>query len=101
MTVETFEDQDDAFRSWRTKHPTGFVVNVDRGVSDLKGTRIHRADCFTLDLGSGGGQHQTESYIKLCSTHGPELDEWAQHALGSGLRQLRCKHCNPSSLGLT
>ncbi len=101
MAVMEFVDEDEPFRTLLAKHPTGFVVNVDRGRSDQEGTRIHRADCPTLALGSGGGERQTESYIKVCSTHGRELDDWAKESIGCGLRALRCKHCSPSNLGLT
>lgn len=101
MEIVKFEDEDEPFRKWRVKYPTGFVVNVDRGMSDRDGTRIHRADCQSLAPGSGGGEKQTESYIKVCSTHGRELDDWAIRQLGRGLRELRCKLCNPSSLGLS
>lgn len=101
MAIVRFEDQDEPFREWRFKPPTSFVVNVDRGMSDRDGTRIHRADCHSPAPGSGGGEKQTESYIKVCSTHGRELDDWAIEELGCGLKELRRKLCNPSSLGLS
>src|SRR5471032_461976 len=98
MAVVEFVDEDELFRAWLAKHLTGFVVNVDRGRSDQKCTRIHRAACPTLALGTGCGERQTESYIKVCSTHGRELDDWAKESIGGGLRELRCKHCSPSNL---
>jgi hypothetical protein len=101
MAAEKFQDDDAGFRDWVARHGTGYVVNVERGLADQAGTRIHRASCFTLQPGSGGGDLQTESYIKICSWNPRELDQWAQAQLGAGLRKLRCRHCNPSELGLT
>ncbi len=64
-------------------------------------TRLHRAGCFTLEPGFGGGTRQTADYIKVCSPEPKELNEWAVANLGFGLRDLRCQHCEPTSLGIT
>ena len=54
-----------------------------------------------LEPGFGGGDRQTVDYIKVCSPDPKELNEWAVANLGYGLRNLRCQHCEPTSLGLT
>jgi len=37
----------------------------------------------------------------VCSPDPKELNEWARGNLEFGLRNLRCQHCDPSSLDLT
>jgi len=101
VAIELFRDDEAGFREWMTRHSSGYVVNADRALSDREATRLHRASCFTLEPGSGGGELQTETYVKVRSWNPRELDEWAQGNLGFGLRNLRCRHCNPSELGLT
>ena len=101
MAAEVFRDDETGFREWMARHSGGYVVNVDRALSDQDGTRLHRASCYTLEPGSGGGDLQTETYIKVCSWNPRDLDEWARANMGGGLRNLRCHHCDPSELGLT
>ncbi len=95
-----FQDDDPGYREWIAAHPSGYVVNTQRGLGGRDGTRIHKASCFTLGPGSGGGVLQT-AYVKICSRSPAELDHWARSGLGGGLRALRCQHCTPSELGLT
>src|SRR5205085_1362138 len=101
VAVRKFSDDDDQFRAWLSERPRGYVLNTDSALSDRDSTRLHRASCFTLEPGFGGGGQQTADYIKVCSPEPKELDEWAVANLGYGLRSLRCQHCEPSSLGLT
>jgi hypothetical protein len=103
MSIRKFagEDELEPFRDWVTQKPKGYVLNTDSGLSDRGSTRLHRASCFTLEPGFGGGDRQTVAYIKVCSPDPKELNEWAVGNLGYGLRSLRCQHCEPSSLGLT
>ena len=103
MSIRKFagEDELEPFRDWVTQKPKGHVLNTDSGLSDRGSTRLHRAGCFTLEPGFGGGDRQTVAYIKVCSPDPKELNEWAVANLGYGLRSLRCQHCEPSSLGLT
>ena len=102
MAVRKFAGQDELgpFREWVKLKPKGYVVNTDSGLSDRASTRLHRASCFTLEPGCRGGERQTVDYIKVCSPEPKELDEWAVANLGYGLRNQRCQHCDPSSLGL-
>ena len=103
MPVRKFagEDDQESFREWVANKPRGYVLNTDSGLSDRASTRLHRADCFTLEPGFGGGVRQTADYIKVCSPEPKELNEWAIANFGYGLRNQRCQHCDPSSLGLT
>jgi hypothetical protein len=103
MSIRKFagEDGQEPFRGWVGLKPKGYVLNTDAGMSDRGSTRLHRASCFTLEPGFGGGERQTVDYIKVCSPDPKELNEWAVGNLGYGLRSLRCQHCEPSSLGLT
>ena len=77
------------------------MLNTDSGLSDRGSTRLHRASCFTLEPGFGGGDRQTVDYIKVCSPDPKELNEWAVGNLGYGLRSCRCHQCEPISLGLS
>jgi hypothetical protein len=103
MSVRKFagEADQEPFREWVTNRPRGYVLNTDSGLSDRASTRLHRANCFTLEPGFGGGTRQTADYIKVCSPDPKALNEWAVGNLGYGLRNLRCQRCDPTSLGLT
>ena len=103
MSIRKFagEDGQEPFLDWVSRKPKGYLLNTDAALSDRAITRLHRASCFTLEPGFGGGDHQTVAYIKVCSPEPKELNEWAVGNLGYGLRSLRCQHCEPSSLGLT
>ena len=103
MSVRKFagEDQLDSFREWVSQKPKGYVLNTDSGLSDRASTRLHRANCFTLEPGFGGSDRQTGAYIKVCSPDPKELNEWALGNLGYGLRSCRCHQCEPISLGLS
>ena len=57
----------DEFREWMTKRPRGYVLNTHRDYSDPENTRLHRATCFTLEPGFGGGADQTGEQFKVCS----------------------------------
>jgi hypothetical protein len=92
--------EEDEFREWMRRR-RGYVINTDSSYSDRDSTRIHRATCFTLEPGFGGGRRQTEAYVKICSADPKKLNEWARAHLGYGLRSQRCQHCEPTSLGLT
>jgi hypothetical protein len=101
VATERFSDDDAGFRAWITKRPRGYVLNTDNELSSRDFTRLHRASCFTLEPGFGGGSRQTADFIKVCSPNPNELNDWALANLGYGLRSLRCQHCEPTSLGLT
>jgi hypothetical protein len=103
LSIRKFAGQNarEPFLEWVGQKPKGYVLNTDAGLSDRATTRLHRASCFTLEPGFGGGARQTADYIKVCSPDPKELNEWAVGNLGYGLRTLRCQHCEPSSLGLT
>lgn len=101
MAIERFVDDDSGYRGWRDAHPAGYIVNVDRGVTDPAGMRLHKASCFTLRDGAGGGELQTADYIKVCAREPRQLDAWSRENVGVGLRAYCCRHCKPSTLGLT
>ncbi len=77
------------------------MLNTHRGLAERESTRLHRANCFTLEPGFAGGTQQTVDYIKVGSADPKELDQWAVANLSYGLRSLRCQHREPTSLGLT
>jgi hypothetical protein len=95
-----FDRDEDGFLEWLARG-RGYVINASRSRSDLEGTKLHRADCSTIQPGSGGGSLQTDAYFKVCSWDPKELDVWARDYHGPGLRAMRCQICNPSALGLT
>jgi hypothetical protein len=96
MAIVKFEDEDEPFREWRMKHPPGFVVNVDLGMSDRHGTRIHRADGQSLAPAPAGREADRELHQRVPDPR-PDIDDWAVGELGCGLKEPRCKLCNPSS----
>ena len=98
MAPLIFDNDEVGFQDWLAKS-RGYVINASRTTTDLEGVRLHRADCFTLRPGSGGGELQTQAYYKVCSWDPRELDRWAWTTYGQGLRDLRCQHCEPSDLG--
>ena len=69
MSVRKFagEEAQEPFLDWVSQKPQGYVLNTDSGLSDRTSTRLHRASCFTLEPGFGGGDRQTVDYIKVCS----------------------------------
>jgi hypothetical protein len=101
VAISKFAGEDEAFRAWIGRKPKGYVLNTHREYPDRENTRLHRASCYTLELGFGGGRAQTAEQIKVCSPDPKELNEWARANLELGLRGLRCQHCEPGSLGLT
>jgi hypothetical protein len=64
MAVRKFAGEDELgpFREWVSQKPKGYVLNTDSGLSDRGSTRLHRASCFTLEPGFGGGSRQTVGY---------------------------------------
>ncbi len=103
MSVRKFagEDGQEPFVEWVGQKPKDYVLDTDTGLSDRASTRLHRASCFALEPGFGGGDRQAVTYIKVCSTDPKQLNEWAVGNLGFGLRNFRGQHREPSSLGLT
>jgi hypothetical protein len=97
--VEFFRDDDPGYEAWLAANRGGYVVNVDELGST--GTRLHEANCRTLEKGAGGGSLRTSSYPKACSRNPAELDRWHRENYGTGLRALRCKTCDPSALTLS
>ena len=97
--VEIFRDDEAGYEAWLLANPRGYVVNIDEIRST--GTRLHKASCHTLARGAGGGQLRTSSYPKACSKSPSDLDAWHRTEHGEGLRELCCRTCEPSTLGLS
>ena len=94
MSIRKFagEDGQEPFLDWVSQKPKGYVLNTDAGLSDRGSTRLHRASCFTLEPGFGGGERQTVDYIKVCSPEPKELNEWA---VGEPRGQRRLREPSP------
>jgi hypothetical protein len=58
------EDCQERFREWVGLKTKGYVLNTDAGMLDRGSTRLHRASCFTLEPGFGGGERQTADTSK-------------------------------------
>jgi hypothetical protein len=63
--VRKFSSEDEPFREWINERPRGYVLNTHSGFSNRESTRLHRANCFTLEPGFAGGTRQTVDYIKV------------------------------------
>jgi hypothetical protein len=68
VTISKFAGEDAAFREWLGKKPKGYVLNTHGDYPDRDNTRLHRATCFTLEPGFGGGAAQTGAQIKVVLT---------------------------------
>ncbi|TMS54805.1 hypothetical protein [Mycobacterium sp. DBP42] len=97
-TVE-FRDDDDGYLRWLVEHPTGYVLNIQRGYSPAD-ARVHRANCSTIGGRSIPGKTLTESYVKHCADYLEDLTRWAITTVQQEIRP--CGTCRPTSaLGTT
>lgn len=78
--VNEFRDDDDGYMAWLAAHPVGYVINIARSHS-ASTARVHHAGCRTISGTNPRGGTWTGPYIKVCSEHRDELEQWAmKHA---------------------
>ncbi|MEH0819857.1 MULTISPECIES: hypothetical protein [unclassified Micromonospora] len=87
--MQRFKDDDEAYLSWVSSNPEGYVVNSSRSPSPSY-LILHRASCKWITELSTEGRSWTTDYIKICG-HLPELERWAHDDVGGRLQP--CAHC--------
>jgi hypothetical protein len=94
MTHEAtiFKNDDAGFRAWQTGHPQGFVLNRQKGKTDLY-LILHRARCRQIATRSGNPHACTGmKYIKVCAD---SIEPLEAHAVEQGGPLTKCRICNP------
>ena len=83
-----FRDDEDAFFEWLEEHPDGYFVNTERNPKPNY-LVLHKPECphFT----GTKWLHWTKDYVKVCSTHRSELEEWAINTVGGEVTL--CRSC--------
>lgn len=92
--VEIFDGQHDLTREddylrWVEAHPSGYIVNTDRGMQVPTYPIVHRAS-HKLVSSDARANYTMGRYIKLCSVSLDELDAWAAQ---QGKCLYRCGAC--------
>jgi hypothetical protein len=87
-----FRDDDAGYRNWLSAHANGYVINIARSHS-VTASRLHHADCRTIN---GQNPHQgawTGPYVKVCAEHLADLEQWATDNVHEPIAP--CGTCNP------
>lgn len=98
---EKFDSRESAFSeseyfAWRLRHPTGFVVNIDKKHSMPQYPKVHRVSDKQLSA-EVGKNFTTGDYYKLCAI---ELKDLEQYCRANFTRPLTyCAICKPGDSG--
>jgi hypothetical protein len=83
-----FKDDDAGFFDWLAANPDGFFINTERTPTP-RYLVLHRPGCRHF---KGGEQvNWTREYIKVCSAHRDELEDWATTSVGG--EETLCRSC--------
>lgn len=93
MDVEQFRDDDRGYLAWTATHTGGYVINIQRNLNPAD-SRLHCADCYTINGQPARGKTWTGPYIKVCSVSAPDLTDWARAHVRSEIQ--RCGSCTPT-----
>jgi len=96
MSAREFRDDDAGYLHWLAAHPDGYVINIGRGRSAAE-ARLHHAGCRTISGQNPRGGPWTGQYIKVCTEHLAELEQWAIDQVGEPIR--RCGICHQGRHG--
>jgi len=99
MTLQVFDNNDNAYLEWLDRNPSYFVVNTGRRKnSDY--FCLHKSKCHHVSTttGLGKGAYTERNYIKVCSADLNELKDWfvRNNTKFKGVFK-ECKTCNPFS----
>ena len=91
--MKTFRNDDEGYKNWLTRNPSGFVVNsFKKPVPEY--LFLHKASCRTINYATRGpGNWTTTGFIKICSLNQSELEMWAKNEVGGKLHH--CQICKP------
>jgi len=98
MTFTLFENDDEAYLTWASQNPDGFVLNTRRP-PDPKYMVLHRASYGTISSKDNFCGFTHRAYIKVCSTGEEDLAEWTRCNGRSADNPFskRCSLCKPNS----
>ncbi len=88
--INRFKDDDAGYLAWVRGHPAGFVVNVDDPLQTPRYPMVHSASHKAVSS-PARDNYTTGRYIKVCSIHLGELEQWAQSTYGRPL--VHCSQC--------
>jgi hypothetical protein len=87
-----FRDDDAGYVDWLDAHPNGYVINIARNQTATT-SRLHRADCRTINGQNPHKGRWTGPYIKVCAQQRAELQRWATDNVRAPIPP--CGTCNP------
>lgn len=90
--VIEFRNDDRGYLRWVAANPNGYVINIQQSYN-ASDARLHRANCYTIDVTPAKGDSWTGHYVKICSLSSRALDRWAREHTGGPVR--RCGTCSP------
>ena len=85
------------YLAWRLKHPTGFVVNIDKRHSMTQYPMVHRVRDRQLSA-EKNKNFTTGAYYKLCASELRDLEQYCQAEFNRPLAY--CRRCKPAGDGL-
>jgi hypothetical protein len=90
-----FRDDDDGYLTWLAAHQGGYVINIARS-HNASQARLHLASCRTIGNQTSMGSTWTGPYVKVCSEHRSEVEQWAAETVGQYIDP--CGTCCPSGV---
>lgn len=74
--MQMFVDADEAYLTWMSRHPEGYVLNAGRRPAPSTPIVLHVAVCEFIS--QRGVRYTTGDYVKVCSLDRQGLIEWAK-----------------------
>lgn len=86
--LAVFRDDDAGFFDWLAGNPDGYFINTERTPTP-RYLVLHRPACRHFK--GSEGVNWTHDYIKICSSHRDELEDWATSSVGG--EETLCRSC--------
>lgn len=90
-----FRDDDSGYLAWLAANQQGYVINIARSHNTSQ-ARLHLASCRTIGNGTPMGSSWTGPYVKVCSEHRADIEEWAAETVGQSIDP--CGTCCPTDV---
>lgn len=87
-----FRDDDSGYLAWLAAHQGGYVINIARSHNTSQ-ARLHLASCRTIGNQTPMGSSWTGPYVKVCSEHRADIEQWAVETVGQSIDP--CGTCCP------
>lgn len=94
MSAHEFRDDDNGYRTWLDTNPTGVVLNIARSHNPSH-AKVHVATCWTLIHQLRVATAATKQYVKVCTSHLAELEQWGIER--NMALPPKCQSCHPST----